>query len=109
MEGNGNWYQGVFLSRGGDGYTAPAPRQASIEAVIQRMRQCKSDLTRNMIVLQQAALEQERKEQLFERLAEVVTMLIDVVEKPAAGSTVTKDWITERDQVVAVLRKMLDA
>jgi len=104
MEGNGNWYQGVFLSRGGDGYTAPAPRQASIEAVIQRMRQCKSDLTRNMIVLQQAALEQERKEQLFERLAEVVTMLIEAVTSLEAGTVVTDEWIRERDQTIKRLQ-----
>jgi hypothetical protein len=108
MEGNNNVHQGAFLSRGGDGYTAPSLPQSSIETVIQHMRQCRSELTRNMIVLQQAALEQERTEQRFEGLAEVVTLLIEVARKPAVGSVVAKDWITERDQVIAVLHEMLE-
>jgi hypothetical protein len=107
MEGNANVYKGAFLSRGGDGYTAPSSRKPSIEAVIQNIRHCKSELTLNMIVLQQAALEQERTEQRFERLAEVVNMLIEVVKPLEVGSVVTDQRIRERDQAIMRLQGIL--
>jgi hypothetical protein len=107
MEGNGNRQKGTFLSRGGDGYTAPSPRKPSIEAVIQHMRQCKSEITRNMIVLQQAALEQERTEQRFEKLAEAVNLLIEAVRPLEAGAVVTEQWIAGRDQAIVMLQGVL--
>ena len=107
MKGNSNLYQGAFLSHGGDGYTAP-PHKPNIEDVIRQMYVCRSELMRNTALLQQVALEQERVEQRFEGLAEVVKILIEVARKPAAGSVVAKDWIAERDQVVAVLQEMLE-
>jgi hypothetical protein len=106
MKGNGNVYQGAFLSRGGDGYTAP-PRKPNIEDVIRQMYVCRSELMRNTAILQQAALEQERTEQRFEGLAQAVTLLIEVAKKPVAESVVTEDWIKERDQVIMGLQKAL--
>jgi hypothetical protein len=106
MKGNGNVYQGAFLSRGGDGYTAP-PRKPNIEDVIRQMYVCRSELMRNTAILQQAALEQERTEQRFEGLAQAVTLLIEVAKKPVAESVVTEDWIKERDQVIMVLQTVL--
>jgi hypothetical protein len=108
MEDNANVYQGAFLSHSGDGYTAPSLHTLSIETVIQHIRHCKSELTRNMIVLQQAALEQERTEQRFEGLAEDVKTLIEVVKPLEAGSVVTDQWIRERDQVIMMLQGILN-
>ena len=98
----------LFKSHDGDGYTAPSLRKSSIETVIQHIRQCKSELTRNMIVPQQAALEQERVEQRFEELAEVVKRLIERVKLLEAGAVVAENWITERDHVIGALQEMLE-
>jgi hypothetical protein len=106
MEGN-NSYKRAFLSAGDSGYKAPSLRKPDIKEVIQHIRQCRDELTRNVLLLQQAALEQERTEQRFEGLAKVVDLFIEVVKKPLALSVVTEDWIRERDQIIMVLQEIL--
>lgn len=54
-----NVYEGTFLSAGVTGYRAPSPRKPDVKEIIQHMRRCWDKITRNVNMLQQAALEQE--------------------------------------------------
>ncbi len=107
IEERNSSYKGTFLSAGDMGYVAPRRRKVDVKEIVQHMRQCRDELTRNVLILQQAALEQERTEQRFEGLAKVVDLFIEVVKKPLALSVVTEDWIRERDQIIMVLQEML--
>jgi hypothetical protein len=107
MEDN-SMSQGTFPSTGSVGYRAPSPRKPDIKEIIQHIRQCRDELTRNVLMLQQAALEQERTEQRFEGLAEIINRLIQVIKLLEAGAVVTDQWIRERDQVIAILQGILN-
>ena len=109
MESNShNSSQGTFLSSGGSGYRAPSPRKPDIKAVVQHIRQCRDEITRNVIILQQAALEQERLEAYFEQLAAATQTLIEVMEEPGEGTVLTSEWIQRRDEAIKVVRMILD-
>jgi hypothetical protein len=102
-----NVYEGTFLSAGGSGYKAPLPRKPDIEEVLRQLRACKTNLTHNLIAIQEIAREQERTEQHYERLAKAVAMTIALIKEPVAGSVLSETWIIERDQAIMILREML--
>ena len=103
MEGSHNSSKGTFLSSGGPGYRAPSPHKPDIKAVVQHIRQCRDEITRNVIILQQAALEQERLEEYFEQLAAATQILIEVTEEPGKGTTLTSEWIQRRDEAIKAI------
>jgi len=102
MKGN-NSSQGAFLSAGSSGYKAPSPRKPDIKEIIQYVRQCRDELTRNVITLQQAALEQERLEAYYEQLAAATKTLIEVAEELGEGRTITSEWVQRRDEAIKVI------
>src|SRR5579884_869424 len=93
MEGNHNVYKGTFLSSGSAAYRAPSPRKPDIKEVVQHIRQCRDEMTRNVIILQQAALEQERLEAYYDQLAIATKTLVEVIEELEAGTVLTNEWI----------------
>ena len=103
-----NSSKGTFLSSGGPGYRAPSPRKPDIKVVVQHIRQCRDEITRNVIILQQAALEQERLEAYFEQLAAATQTLIEVMEEPGERTMLTSEWIQRRDEAIKVVRMILD-
>jgi hypothetical protein len=103
MEGNHNSSKGPFLSAGESGYRAPSPRKPDIRKVLQHIRQCRNEITHNVIILQQAALEQERLEAYFEQLAAATKTLIEVAEELREGATITSEWVQRRDQAITVV------
>ena len=108
MESNRNSSKGPFLSSGGSGYRAPSPHKPNIKRVVQHIQQCRDEITRNVIILQQAALEQERLEAYYEQLAAATQTLIEVMEEPGEGTVLTGEWMQRRDEVIKVVRMILD-
>ena len=108
MESNHNSSEGTFLSSGGSGYRATSPRKPDIKAVVQHIRQCRDEITHNVLVLQQAALEQERLEAYYEQLSAGVKVLIGVIEDPGKGAVLTSEWIQRRDEAIRVVDMILD-
>ncbi|HEY7417183.1 MAG TPA: hypothetical protein VH593_18495 [Ktedonobacteraceae bacterium] len=102
-----NRYESSFLSAGGSGYKAPPSPRWGIEEVLRQLRTCKNELAHNIMTLQQIAHEQERTEHHYERLGKAVTLLIEVVKEPVAGTLVTEEWRTNRDQAIMVLQEVL--
>ena len=47
-------------------------------------------------------------EQRFERLANAVNVLIELVKPLETGSVVTEQWIVERNQAIVILQGVLD-
>jgi hypothetical protein len=107
MESSHNTSKGTFFSSGGPGYRAPSPRKPNIKEVVQHVRQCRDEMTRNVIILQQAALEQERLEAYFEQLAAATQTLIEVMQEPGEGTVLTGEWMQRRDEVIKVVRMIL--
>lgn len=107
MKGTSNSSNRTFLSAGAVGYRAPSPHKQNIETVVRQIRQDRVKLMRNQLTLEQAALEQERTEQHFERLAKVVDSLIEVLKPLEVGTVVTDQWIRERDQAIVRLQEIL--
>ena len=107
MGSSHNSFKGTFLSSGGAGYRAPSPRKPDIKAIIQHIRQCRDEITRNVIVLQQAALEQERLEAYYEQLAIATKALVDVVEEPGEGTVLTSEWIQSRDEAIKAIHMII--
>ncbi len=107
MEDSHNLSKGTFLSSGGPGYRAPSSRKSDIKAAIQHIRQCRDEMTRNVLILQQAALEQERLEAYFEQLAAAIQTLIEVIEEPGEGTILTSEWIQRRDEAIKVVGMIL--
>jgi hypothetical protein len=105
MEDN-NSFKGTFLSAGG-GYKAPYPRKADIKEIIQYVRQCRDELTRNVITLQQAALEQERLEAYYEQLAAATKTLIEVTKELEVGTELTSEWIQRRDEASKIIHMII--
>ena len=108
MESSHNSSKGTFLSSGGPGYSAPSPCKPNIKKIIQHIRQCRDEITRNVIVLQQAALQQERLEAYFEQLAAAIQTLIEVIEEPGEGTILTSEWIQRRDEAIKGVHMILD-
>ena len=108
MGGNDNSYKGTFLSSGGSGYTAPSPRKPNIKKIVQHMQQCRNEMTHDMMLLQQAALEQERLENYYDQLAVGVKTLIEVAEELEAGMVIASEWVKHRDQAITIIRMILD-
>lgn len=106
MEGN-NIHKGTFLSSGGSGYRAPSPHRPNIKEIVQHVRQCRDEITRNVIILQQAALEQERLETYYEQLAVGTKALIEVVEELEAGTVLTSEWVRQRDEATRAIHIIL--
>ncbi len=98
MEDNHNAYKGTFLSSGDAGYRAPPPRKPDVKAVIQHIQRCRDEIMRNIVIPQQAALEQERLEAYFEQLAAAIQTLIEVIAEPGEGTILTSEWIQRRDE-----------
>ena len=78
-----------------------------IKAVVQHIRQCRDEITRDVIILQQAALEQERLEAYFEQLAAATRILIEVIEEPGEGTILTSEWIERRDEAIKAVHVIL--
>jgi hypothetical protein len=74
---------------------------------MQQLRVCREGLARDITALQHIAQEQERTEQRYEQLAQGVNLLIEVVKEPVAGTVVTEEWGTNRDQAIITLQEML--
>lgn len=107
MGDSNNSYKGMFLSSGGSGYTAPSPRKANIKEIVLHMRQCRNEMTYDVMLLQQVALEQERLEKYDEQLVVGAKTLIEVVEELEAGMMITSEWIKHRDQAIMIIRMII--
>jgi hypothetical protein len=107
MEGGKRTYQGIFLSSGEGGYRAPSPRKSNVKQIIQHMRQCRNEMTHDVMLLQQVALEQERLEQQYDQLAIGVKALVEVVEELEEGAVITNEWIKHRDQAIMIIRMVI--
>ena len=107
MESSHNSSKGAFLSSGGSGYRAPSPHKPDIKEIVQHVRQCRDEMTRNVIILQQAALEQERLEAYYEQLATATQTLLGVIEEPGEGTVLTGEWIQRRDEATKIIHMIL--
>jgi hypothetical protein len=107
MESSRNSSKDSFLSSGGPGYRAPSPRKPDIKKVLQHIRKCRDEMTRNAIILQQAALEQERVEAYYEQLATATQTLIGVIEEPGEGTVLTSEWVQRRDEATKIIHMIL--
>ena len=107
MGGDKRSYQGTFLSSGEVGYTAPSPRKPNVKQIVLHMRQCRNEMTHDVMLLQQVALEQERLEQQYEQLAVGVKTLIEVVEELEAGTMITGEWIKHRNQAIMIIHMII--
>lgn len=107
MEGSDNSYKRTFLSSGGPGHTAPSPRKPNIKQIVLHMRQCRNEMTHDVLLLQQAALEQERLEKYYEQLAVEVKTLIEVIEELEEGAVITSVWVKRRDQAITTIRMII--
>ena len=107
MESSTNSSKGIFLSSGGPGYRAPSLHKPDIKEIVQHIRQCRDEITRNVIILQQAALEQERLEAYYEQLAAATKTLIEVIEEPGEGTVLTSEWIQRRGEAIKVVDMIL--
>ncbi len=108
MGGNDNFYKRTFLSSGEPGYTALSPRKPNAKEIVLHMRQCRNEMTHDVMLLQQVALEQERQEKLYEQLAVGARTLIEVVEGLEVDVVITGEWIQHRDQAITIIRMLFD-
>ena len=108
MEGSKSLSQGAFLSAGEPGYTAPSPRKPNVREIVLHMRQCRNEMTHDILLLQQAALEQERLEKYYEQLAVGVKTVIEMVEELEEGAVITGEWVQRRDQAITLIRMIFD-
>ena len=108
MESNRNSSKGTFLSSGGPDYRALSPRKPNIKEIVLHMRQCRDEMTHDVMLLQQAALEQERLEASYEQLAIGAKTLIEVVEELEAGVMITSEWVKHCDQAITIIRMIVD-
>ena len=107
MEHSHNSFQDTFLSSGGPGYRAPSLQKPDIKKVMRHIQKCRDEITHDVLILQQAALEQERLEAYFEQLAAATQTLIEVMEEPGEGTVLTSEWIQHRDEAVKIVYTIL--